>query len=198
MLDFRDVAPVRSCTKTYVRYKSYKKYLVVDFKQNCGYCNSHHSWHGGIRSYHIDHFAPKDQFETLATTYSNLVYACSLCNTAKSNKWPSDDSFINIVGNEGFYDPCNTNYNDFFYRDNEGFIFGKDEVSKYMVKTLNLNLEIHAIIWNLSRLERVVSAYKKVVESGRLSKENLEKAKDVHYYLLQIFFDYVMRLKTVQ
>ena len=40
--------------------QSYKKYLIDDFNQRCGYCDAQDYLMGGWRNFHIDHFKPQN------------------------------------------------------------------------------------------------------------------------------------------
>ena len=86
-LPLRHHKPVRSNVTKRAKYQLYKEDLRRDFKERCGYCDDPDEFSGGSRGYHIDHFAPKSIFPELKTEYSNLVYSCSYCNIAKSDKW---------------------------------------------------------------------------------------------------------------
>jgi hypothetical protein len=114
---FREHHPVRTCSKVFKDYKSYKKYLVTDFKRRCGYTDSPDWWFGGKSHFHIDHLLPHSNPKHLHLKhrYSNLIYACSFINGAKSNK-------------EGdFLDPCDTDYNLHFERNELGEIISKSK-----------------------------------------------------------------------
>jgi hypothetical protein len=86
-------------------YRRYKQALREDFQYRCAYCILHEGdpYGGGFHHFQIDHFRPREDFPELRNTYSNLYYACSWCNRAKSDTWPSDDEnrrgFV-------FVDPC--------------------------------------------------------------------------------------------
>jgi 5-methylcytosine-specific restriction endonuclease McrA len=41
--------------------------------------------------FHVDHYKPQRLFGHLTLEYSNLFYACSVCNKFKHQYWPSDD-----------------------------------------------------------------------------------------------------------
>jgi hypothetical protein len=193
---FREIAPVRTCVKTYKNYRSYKLFLISDFNERCGYCHSSHTWYGGYRSFHVDHFAPKDKFAHLETAYSNLVYTCPFCNIAKSNKWPSLDATKSVVNDEGFLDPCNVDYNIHFHRSGDGYISGITATGKYIVKTLFLNLERHAVTWQLSRLQNLINKYHTLL-SNNVNEEKRGKAELAHYALLKIFYDYIVKFETI-
>jgi uncharacterized protein (TIGR02646 family) len=196
MNSFRLKSPTRTCKKVYKNYRSYKRFLINDFSGRCGYCDGSDTWLGGHRSYHIDHFAPKDKFADLETEYDNLIYACPSCNLSKSNKWPSTKSDENIVDEKGFLHPCKDDFNGHFHRDEEGRIIGISNVAKDMAVSLNLGLQRHAIIWKLGLLENLISDYR-IELSKALAQETRIRLENIHYKLLKIFYQYHTELRTI-
>ena len=196
MIEFRFSIPKRTYAKKELKsYRSYKKYLLSDFSNRCGYCDGSDTWQGGFKSYHIDHFAPKDKFPLLENTYTNLIYACPSCNSSKSNKWPSNDSTINIVNDKGYLNPIDDDLNLHFHRNEEGEIFGLTPIGIDMAGSLKLALERHSIIWKLTKLERLINEFKKeIITSDLKEKENLV---NIHYRLLKIFYEYYNRLRNI-
>lgn len=154
-MPLRHHTPIRSNVIKRTNYRSYKEDLRRDFKKRCGYCDDPDEFFGGIRGYHIDHFAPKSKFANLETEYSNLVYSCPFCNRAKFNTWVGIDSSDSHNGNEGFIDPCNKEYECHLDRDGEGRILGDSDLGRYMVEKLSLYLLRHAFIWQTQRLAEI-------------------------------------------
>ncbi len=138
--------PIRTCTKTYANYTSFKPYIREDFNKRCGYCDDLDIYHGGARGYQIDHFKPHSiaRFTCLKEDYSNLVYSCPFCNRAKSNKWKDIDGFI---------DPCDGEYDHHLERDCKGKIFAKSIIGFYIFVNLNLFLKRHELLWMIEKLE---------------------------------------------
>lgn len=197
MPPFRIAFPARTYSKKKLKsYRSYKKYLVIDFSNRCGYCDGSDTWNGGHKTYHVDHFAPKDKFTHLENEYSNLVYSCPSCNSSKSNKWPSNDPTISIVNNSGFLDPCSNDLNTHFTRDNNGNIVAITPIAQDMFKSLNLGLERHSIIWKLTSLENLILDYEEQIVQNT-SLEIKEKLVNIHYRLLKIFYEYYTRLRKI-
>ena len=137
--------PLRTCTKTYANYKSFKPYLREDFNRKCGYCDDSDVACGGRRGFHIDHFKPHsiDCFASLKQNYSNLVYSCPYCNGKKSDTWRDL---------EGFIDPCDSEYDNHIGRKENGKIKFKTEQGKYIYYNLNLGLKRHELLWCIDRL----------------------------------------------
>ena len=113
MYSFRQVTPTHTVNRRVCKhYKSYKKTLRSDFNERCGYCNDFYPDHK--RYYVIDHFVPQKPDGWSHTIppnkYDNLIYACSFCNGAKSNKWPTMDEKIPNDGTHGFIKPTLKSY----------------------------------------------------------------------------------------
>ena len=157
--NFRELTPTRTCTKTFSKYTAYKLHLAKDFNNRCGYTDCSDFWFGGRNNFHIDHFIPwKKHPENpgLKLSYANLVYVCSYVNISKS-----DD--------EGDYmDPCNTDFNLHFERDEFGNILplAASKEANYMHRKLKLYLKRYQIIWMLenieSKMNRIQSAIDKI------------------------------------
>lgn len=177
----REKTPVRNCIKRYSNYRSYKGYLAKDFNNRCGYCDTFDGWIGGIKVFHIDHFAPKSKFPHLEHEYNNLIYSCPFCNLNKGDDWPSQDADISNLNNVGYINPVLEEYINHFYRDLDGNIICDDnsQVSQYMYKKLKFYLERHRVLWNLTRLAQI----KKKI------KDKMEKCKDNEKYdeLLKVY-----------
>lgn len=147
LLPFRKGVPVRTFTSVYTSYRSYKDALATDFQRRCGYTDCRDFWFGGKSAFHIDHFKPKSKHPHLECTYSNLVYACSHVNQAKSN----DDS-------ADYLDPCNEDYNQHFGRDLSGNIvpLPNSPQAAYMYKKLKLYLRRYGVIWALDMIDEKI------------------------------------------
>lgn len=157
MPKFREKVPKhRRNRKPCKHYSSYKKTLGEDFYLRCGYCNDLDK--NRIRSYVIDHFVPQkpDGFihNIPANRYKNLVYACSWCNRAKSNIWPTKNAKLHNDGKVGFILPTTKAYSDLFERDLNGTITLKNNtpLAKYIYDTLNLGLPLHSLNWKFERM----------------------------------------------
>jgi hypothetical protein len=165
-MEFRKDSPIRTCEEVFNNYRKYKPYLREDFKNRCGYVNCSDFWFGGARTFHIDHYKPKSKFPELETVYSNLVYCCSYVNILKTD----DDG--------KYLDPCDTNYNEHFERDNEGNIYPKkDSVrAEYMYGKLKLYLKRYQIIWVLDELSEKIDLLGEIIENGIEVSEDVKNA----------------------
>jgi 5-methylcytosine-specific restriction endonuclease McrA len=156
----------RKNRKVCKHYKSYKATLRIDFNKRCGYCNDVDT--NRIRSYVIDHFVPQnpeDWTHVIAPNkYENLVYACSFCNGAKSNKWPTKRADLHNNGNEGFIKPTKKAYTSIFRRESDGSItvHNANPIGVYIRKELNLDLAIHSLNWRFERIWEQEQILKKI------------------------------------
>ncbi len=151
--------PIRTCKETYADYKSFKPYIVKDFNNRCGYCDSHDKFFGGLKNFQIDHFKPHSipAFLPLKHEYENLIYSCQSCNRAKSNKWKDT---------EGFLDPCDINYDTFIFRDTNGKIKHNETTQgEYIHSNLNLFLKRHEFLWIIEKLENQKNEIKELRNS---------------------------------
>jgi len=119
-------------------YQAYKPYLRKDFRTRCAYCLIHEAHFGGLRNYHIDHFRPKKRFPELILTYTNLYYACGLCNTYKGETWPSPEQ---LQAGFEFGDPCKENLYEKHFQINErdGSLRALTKIGQYTKDHLRLD-----------------------------------------------------------
>lgn len=91
----------------FAKYGDYKPHLQPLFRSRCAYCISHEEVMSGYDAMEVDHFRPRSrpEFEHLKKEWTNLYYACRLCNGngGKSNHWPTTEQ--NALGFR-FIDPC--------------------------------------------------------------------------------------------
>lgn len=196
MLRIKAKIPVRSYSgDKWKTNKTNKKYLAQDFDHRCAYCDDWDKYNGGMRSYHVEHFAPKEKFPDLKYTYDNLLYACPYCNEAKSDKWPSDKAEISVVGDKGFVDPCTEEYYAYIYRNEDGSIGYNGKLGEYIYNELNLYLKRHQINYNLVRVNREIDELGELIQKKRDKGEVVDKLEKLHYDLLQEFRQEVNELE---
>jgi hypothetical protein len=68
-------------------YRHYKPALQDEFAHLCIYCRLPDGMKG-YEAFGVEHYRPKSVFPGLVAEYSNLFYACNVCNTWKGNYWP--------------------------------------------------------------------------------------------------------------
>lgn len=151
-MKFRDITPSRRTNpRRYTNYHAYRDPLKDDFHSRCGYCDDSERF--SDVPFQIDHFVPRAALNTIAENdYNNLVYACRRCNRAKWDKWPTCDEKNHNNGKEGFIDPCDTNYDQQFERNERGEIIPITQLGNWMWKELDLGNAAHRIIWKLEQL----------------------------------------------
>ena len=169
MKNIHKIKPERSKSGQGLSYKNPKTKLQLakDFHHCCGYCGDAHHYTGGIKSYHIDHFAPKSKFKELTDYYGNFVYCCPYCNLSKKDKWIGKTPSENIVDGIGFVDPCSLNYSDHLYRTEDGSITYSTTIGQYMYYELKLYLERHRILYQLEELKDKINKIKQKIEINR-------------------------------
>lgn len=189
MKPFREADPQRACKSKYASYQAYKVYLRKDFRKACGYCDDTDVYCGGKNAFHIDHFRPLKHFADLEVDYTNLVYACSYCNIAKSDDWPCLGTNHTYQNGCGYIDPCDPEFINHFEREDDGRIKPKTDVGKYMYHRLKLGLRRHELIWLLRQLQQ------KIAEVQELFAQHKHTAKAValmekHMELTKEYFNY--------
>ncbi len=87
------------------KYSDYKPSLQPLFRSRCAYCISHEEVMGGYDAMEVDHFRPcsRPEFGHLKKEWTNLYYACRICNREKSNHWPTEEEESRGLR---FIDPC--------------------------------------------------------------------------------------------
>ncbi len=69
----------------YEHYQNYKPWLRDEFVFRCVYCLEREMWYPDrAESFSVDHLVPQSEDESLINEYTNLVYACTRCNSARS------------------------------------------------------------------------------------------------------------------
>ncbi|VEI62277.1 HNH endonuclease signature motif containing protein [Serratia rubidaea] len=187
---FRLKSPVRTCSKSYKVYSSYKSFLAQDFYNRCGYTDCPDFWFGGSNNFHIDHFIPWKKHPSepnLKTDYNNLVYCCSYVNILKS-----DDE-------TAYLDPCSVDYNDHFSRDSIGNITPNDKSAhaKYMYDKLKLYLKRYQVIWMLENIFIKMELIRKALNISPEGKQK-DELKFVMSDLACLMLDYKKYLSENQ
>jgi len=118
------------------QYQRYKACLREDLQYRCVYCGIHEAEWGGHRHFQVEHLRPKKLFPWLQAEYSNLLYACDVCNAYKGCDWPNNDPTPHT---RGYLDPCQYDYDQYFVLLEDGSIMGKTLAARYMVESLHLN-----------------------------------------------------------
>ena len=189
MLRIKAKVPVRSYSgEKWKTNKTNKKYLAQDFNHRCAYCDDLDRYNGGMRSYHVEHFAPKEKFPALKYTYDNLLYACPYCNEAKSDKWPSDSPEISVVGDKGFIDACTEEYYKYIYRNEDGSIGYNGKLGKYIYNELNLYLKRHQVNYNLVSINERIKELRDIIRREKEEGKAVDQLEELQSMLLEEFW----------
>jgi hypothetical protein len=74
-------------------YSAYKPHFQAEFRRKCVYCRISDGLKG-YEGFGVDHYLPKSKFPALTTAWSNLFYACNVCNTAKGEVVSTPEWFL--------------------------------------------------------------------------------------------------------
>ncbi len=133
----------------YTDYGSYKPWLRDEFGFRCVYCLVRESWHP-LRdaAFSVDHLAPVSAAPGRVCDYTNLVYACVGCNSARrAEKVP---------------DPCAVAYGTLLRAGDDGLVEGVTAEGKEVIKALALNstAQVRIRVTMVRQLERLLRARK--------------------------------------
>jgi uncharacterized protein (TIGR02646 family) len=97
--------------------RKYKPFLRSLFRCRCAYCQTQDDYFGGEDAATVDHFKPEGRFHELRFTWSNLYYACHVCNCHYKKQHPT---VAEEAQGKRFVDPCAEDPEDHFrlVRDN--------------------------------------------------------------------------------
>ncbi|MBN1909418.1 MAG: hypothetical protein JW818_06745 [Pirellulales bacterium] len=110
----------------YSDYSSYRDWLRDEFTFRCVFCLHREQWYGRPGTFDIEHFTPVSVDPLGKCEYINLFYACSTCNTAKSNLL-------------GVPNPCTIAFGDCLRIRTDGEIEPLNEDGKKLLDVLRLN-----------------------------------------------------------
>lgn len=74
-------------------YRSYKPHLQRLFRSKCVYCRVADGIKGS-EGFGVDHYLPRSKYPDLVVTWSNLFYACNVCNTWKGESVSTPARFL--------------------------------------------------------------------------------------------------------
>jgi hypothetical protein len=139
----------RQAVPVFTDYKTYKRYLRIDFAYRCAYCGITERRWGSDRNFVVEHFRPQSLFPELRAAYANLYYACNRCNDIKSDCWPSNED---LARGESWIDPCESDYiPDHLDEQADGLLYPKTRAGRYTVDNLELNLRTYLVEMRLER-----------------------------------------------
>lgn len=91
----------RSEVQAETQYANYREKLRSDFLYQCAYCTLAESEAMGL-TYEIEHYLPREHFPELENEYFNLLYACDVCNSYKSDHFATESE---LAACRRFYRP---------------------------------------------------------------------------------------------
>ena len=117
-------------------YSRFRPYLRRDFRQCCAYCLLHEFWAGGERNFEIDHFRPIGKFPHLENEYTNLYYACHVCNAYKWEHFPTPELQAQGIG---YVDLCADNFEKHYTLQPDGVLEPHTPSARYTLTILHLD-----------------------------------------------------------
>jgi len=194
----RDLLPKRRLVPTKnpsgKNWSEHKADLQKDFNSHCAYCGSY----DGFRHtyFEVDHFIPKSLFEkgTKITycQYSNLVYSCKFCNNNKSSHWPTKDEDICNANDEGFIDPCDSEFDNHLYRTKDGGIMWNSKLGEWMAKNaFKFDERDYAIklLWELNQRRKLIYRF---ADELKKRKKDSDEYNAILRQAEKISFEYVL------
>jgi uncharacterized protein (TIGR02646 family) len=109
---------------------------MAGFGSRCMFCS-------GSEASQVEHFRPKAKFPFDTFSWENLLWACSICNQNKGNRFPPDTE-----PGERIIDPTSENVWDFFFIDEYGNLTSRWRAD---LDGLDPRAEITRIILDLDR-----------------------------------------------
>jgi hypothetical protein len=110
----------------YAEYQAYKPWLRDEFTFRCVYCLQRETWSRGLHTvFSVDHVVPQNKDPNLVCVYSNLVYACLWCNSARQD--------ISVI------DPTEVGMAEHLVVEASGLVKGLTEDGRVLVELLHLN-----------------------------------------------------------
>lgn len=197
MGNVHEIKPSRSDAEEQTHYRKYKPELREDFNKSCGYCDDSDVYAGGVRGFHIDHFAPKSKFPDMHITYTNLVYACPICNIYKGNYWPSELAHEPVIDNNGFVDPCDPLYDDHLERADDGMIVFTSDLGEFIYQKLKLGLRRHQLIWILSKAKHILRRLKAGIDKTPKGSDERDELSEMFISVTTEFLDYAEELEEL-
>jgi hypothetical protein len=179
-------------------YSDWKQLLADEGHNQCVYCALHESIMGGIRNFHVEHYRPKSKWPEKLNTYTNLFYACPICNTYKSNDWPNEPNCDHSVAS--YPDPSVVDYNSLFDIDSrDGLINGKYIATKYIQEKLFLNRPQLVIARKINYLNSIGMSQLEEISKvlGELSDEDYRYYSEIFNKLSLDFIKLILQLREI-
>lgn len=105
----------------YPRWEHYRDWLRDEFDFVCVYCLRREVWERKRAQWVVEHLVPRAKAPELELEYTNLVYACVSCNSAKSA--------------HDIPDPCRHAYDDLVFVTDDGCILPRTPYGKFLIRS---------------------------------------------------------------
>ena len=110
----------------YATYDGYKQWLRDEFAFRCVYCLERETWYPDTAaSFSVEHVIAQSEDEARICDYTNLVYACTRCNSTRQDK--------------RILDPTEVAFGDHLRLGDDGHLMGVTVDGQYLIKLLRLN-----------------------------------------------------------
>jgi len=109
----------------YRKWEYYRDWLRDEFDFICVYCLRREIWERKRAQWVVEHLIPRAKAPELELEYTNLVYACVSCNSAKST--------------QEMPDPCRHAYGDLVYVTDDGCIHPRNPEGKRLIRSAALD-----------------------------------------------------------
>lgn len=129
----------------YRSWDDYRDWLRDEFDFRCVYCLRREVWDRKRALWAVEHLVPREEAPHLSLEYSNLVYACVVCNSSKSA--------LSVP------DPCQHAYGKLVTVTDDGLIRALHPEGKRLILVAALD-EPDAVSWR-ERQIAVLKAYRK-------------------------------------
>ena len=111
----------------YKDYSSYRDWLRDEFTFRCVFCLHREQWYGRTGTFDVEHFVPVAINPDGECEYSNLLYACRTCNSAKQD-------ILSVP------DPCGVAFGDCLKIQDNGEVLPLNRDGKRLCEVLRLNI----------------------------------------------------------
>lgn len=126
----------------YARWEHYREWLRDEFDFVCVYCLRREVWERRRAQWVVEHLIPRAKAPELALEYTNLVYACVSCNSAKSD--------------QTIPDPCRYAYGELVFVTDDGLIHARNSEGRSLIRAAALDAA-DAVGWRRKQI-RVLRA----------------------------------------
>ncbi len=109
----------------YANAAQYRDWLRDEFSFRCVYCLEREQWVHRQGHFHMEHFLPVTVRPDLELDYDNLVYACHVCNSTKSDHTVPDPLRVLLDGSVKLHP--------------NGTLDGQTKAATKLIETLQLN-----------------------------------------------------------